>query len=86
MTPCKSISIFSSNPDWNGKWTKEATEQRMTDIGLDPKEVSWVEFIIDMVFDEPADLDPYYDVIVDDRIHQIAFTTLNGIDVSIIKK
>lgn len=86
MAPYTMISISSTNPDWTGLWHKDTIEQEMRDVGLDPKEISWIEFVIGKNFDDPTGVDPYYDVIVDDRIRRIEFTLPNGIYVSVIKK
>jgi len=46
------LTIKSNNPDWEGSWTKNETEEEMNelDIGVN-RRLCWVEYVLDHVFD-----------------------------------
>lgn len=74
------IVIKSNNPDCNGVWKKDDVIQEMKDIFGDDDiaQMSWIEYIIDHVFDfvdfEHISLSQHiYAAMCDEAVHNITF-------------
>lgn len=83
------ITVKSCNLDFAGEWSKEDVEKEMRDLGIHIKhENEWIDFIfsnflVELNFENDFDVSV---VAYNECIRDITLTTIDGIEVRIIKE